>query len=107
FGTRPVWQFDADTAYTANQENDPTGMLASCYIDNTLFIREAVAEWLELPELIKRLPEFIKRNGYTTQSKLHIEPKASGKSTVQTLKRGTALNVVEAPSPKDDKETRV
>lgn len=107
YGTRPVWNFDADTAYTKNQENDPTGMLASCYIDNMLFIREAAADWLELPDLVKQLPEFVKRNGYTTQSKLHVEPKASGKSTVQTLKQSTKLNVVEAPSPKDDKETRV
>lgn len=107
YGTRPVWQFDADTAYTEDQENDPTGMLASCYIDNTLYIREASQAWLELPELVKALPEFVKRNGYTPQSKLHIEPKASGKSTSQTLRRTTALNIVEAPAPKDDKVTRV
>lgn len=102
-----AWQFDADTAYTEKQENDPSAVLASAYVDNTLFVLKASEFWLELPELVEELPRFLQANGYTNQSKLHIEPKASGKSTYQTLKRNTRFNVVEAPAPQDDKLTRV
>ncbi|MHC2992069.1 hypothetical protein OB13_10860 [Pontibacter sp. HJ8] len=106
-GKQVVWQFDADTAYTKDQKNDPTAMMASCYIAPTLYIRDVSEQWLEFPDLIKELPAFAKRNGYSSQSKIHIEPKASGKSTIQTLKRETSLNIVEAPAPDADKEVRV
>ncbi|NEM96175.1 phage terminase large subunit [Pontibacter burrus] len=106
-GRQVIWHFDADTAYTKDQKNDPTAMMASCYIEPTLYIRDVQEAWLEFPELIKELPAFVKRNGYSNLSKLHIEPKASGKSTIQTLKRETSLNIVEAPTPEVDKVTRV
>lgn len=106
-GKQAVWQFDADTAYTKDQKNDPTAMMGSCYIEPILYIRDVDEQWLEFPDLVKKLPEFAKRNGYGSQSKIHIEPKASGKSTVQTLKRETSLNIVEAPAPDADKVTRV
>ncbi|WP_375436660.1 phage terminase large subunit [uncultured Hymenobacter sp.] len=102
-----AWQFDADPAYTDKQQNDATGGMASAYIDNTLYVRNASEFRLEFPELCEKLPKYVEAHGYTSQSKLHIEPKASGKSLHQTLKRQTKLNVVEAPAPTDDKRTRV
>jgi predicted phage terminase large subunit-like protein len=102
-----AWMFDTDTAYTEKQENDPSAAMASAYIDNILYVRNVAAWRQELPDLVKELPRFVQANGYTNQSKLHIEPKASGKSTYQTLKRETKINVVEAPAPVDDKKTRV
>ncbi|MEJ8803143.1 phage terminase large subunit [Pontibacter sp. H249] len=106
-GKPVVWQFDADTAYTQDQKNDPSAFMASCYMEPILYIRDVQEAWLEFPELVKELPAFAMRNGYSNQSKLHIEPKASGKSTVQTLKRETSLNIVEAPAPDSDKDSRV
>jgi predicted phage terminase large subunit-like protein len=102
-----VWNFDADTAYTADQKNDPSALLASCYFGQTLYVRLATEMWLELPELKKRLPELLAANGYTRMSKLYVEPKASGKSVVQELRAISQLNVVEAPTPTGSKLERV
>jgi predicted phage terminase large subunit-like protein len=102
------WHFDADTAYTEKQKNDPTAFLSSCYIGQTLYVRWAGEMWLELPALKLRLMDLVKVHGYRApMSKLHIEPKASGKSVVQELRSISQLNVVEAPPPPDDKTTRV
>lgn len=100
------WEFDADTAYTKDKENDPSGFMASCYYNNILYIRDARTELLEFPELIKELPLFVNRNGYTSISKIYVEPKASGKSVVQVLRKESRLNVIEAKAPSADKITR-
>jgi predicted phage terminase large subunit-like protein len=105
-GERVVWNFDADTAFTKDQVNDPTGVMASAYVRNLLFIRQVDWVRLEMGPLCRFLPQFVERNGYTAESKLAIEPKANGKSTVQTLRESTKLNVIEAPAPTDDKVTR-
>jgi predicted phage terminase large subunit-like protein len=102
-----TWNFDADTAYTDNQKNDPSALLASCYLGQTLYVRYAGEMWLELPELKKRLPDLVLANGYTRLSKLYVEPKASGKSVVQELRAISQLNVVEAPTPTGSKQERV
>jgi len=102
-----VWLFDADTAYTADQRNAPSALLASCYLGQTLYVRLATEMWLELPELKKRLSELVNAHGYTRMSKLHVEPKASGRSVVQELRAISQLNVVEAPTPTGSKLERV
>ena len=51
--------------------------------------------------------DFAARNGYTTRSVTRIEPKATGKSVVQTAKKETQLNVTEAKAPKESKVGRV
>ena len=105
---KAVWHGDADTAYTDNQQNDPSALLISCYLGQILYVRWAGEMWLELPQLKRRLPELLKEHGAATpQSKLHVEPKASGKSVVQELRSLTQLNVVEAPAPDGDKRSRV
>lgn len=102
-----VWDFDADTAYTADQQNDPSALLASCYLGQTLYVRHVSEHWLEFPELKRTLPELVQAHGYTLRSKLHVEPKASGKTVVQELRSITQLNVVEAPTPTGSKVERV
>jgi predicted phage terminase large subunit-like protein len=102
-----VWMFDADTAYTDDTANDPSALLASCYLGQTLYVRHASEHWLELPELKRKLIDLVKAHGYTHRSKLHIEPKASGKSVVQELRSISQLNLVEAPTPVADKIQRV
>ncbi|SNR92054.1 hypothetical protein [Hymenobacter mucosus] len=105
-GQPVVWEFDADTALTKKQKNDPTGLQASAFVGNTLYIRKF--EWvrLEMGPLCRHIPEFVQGNGYGAGSMLYIEPKANGISTVQTIRENTKLNVVEAPPPTDDKVTR-
>jgi len=101
------WLFDADTAYTADQANDPSALLATCYIGQTLYVRHAAEMWLEMPELKKALPLLLGQHGYSRESKLYVEPKATGKTVVQELRSLTQLNVVEAPTPTGSKVERV
>lgn len=103
---RIINHFFLDTAYTAKSENDPTGILVACEIDNNIYIINRQKWYKEFPELIKIIPEYAYAQGYTSGSTIRIEPKASGKSVIQSLKRFTKLNITETPSPVDDKKTR-
>ena len=99
--------FFADTAYTTSMDNDPTGIIACCKIDNDLYISSAKKVRLEFPELIQFFKTWTIQNDYSSMSTLRIEPKASGKSSVQQLRRESNLNVVETPSPSETKEMRL
>ena len=99
--------FIIDPAYTANQKNDPSALLAYTYTDNKWQIVECVNVRKEFPELVKFIPEWVQKNGYTNKSRIYVEPKASGKSIVQTLVRETGLNVKEDTPPTKDKVARV
>ena len=99
--------FFLDSAFTEKTENDPSAIL-TCYKDNNiLYIVDCVEVWLDFPKLIKYIKEYVMRNGYTSYSKIFVEPKASGLSIVQQLRSSTMLNVIEAPNPVLDKVTRV
>ena len=100
------WEFYLDTAYTNKQDNDASAMLCGAFHNNELYIREVKAVRLEFPELIKEIQKFCLSNGYTNRSRIYIEPKASGKSIVQMLKRSTGLNVMEDKPPTQDKISR-
>lgn len=102
-----AWNFVSDTAFTKDESNDPSGIMAYSQIDNDFIIRFAQTEYLEFPELCKMLPSFVHQHGYTRRSLIEIEPKASGKSLVQTLKRETDLNIKEGVPPSKDKIARV
>lgn len=102
--------FFLDTAYNKkkiNADNDPSGILAACAIRNDLYILGARREWLEMPDLLRFLPEYMAANGGTSESILNIEPKASGISVIQMLKEQARLNVRQTPVPRDSKETRL
>lgn len=102
--------FYLDTAYgkkKAKQDNDPSGILAACRIDNDIYIVNAMQVWKEMPDLLRFLPQYIANNGGNNESILHVEPKANGISVVQMLREMTTLNVMQTPSPTDDKEVRL
>jgi predicted phage terminase large subunit-like protein len=101
------WHLVADTAYTKDEKNDPSGYLAYAKFENSFIIRAAQTEYLEFPELCKALPAFAHLNGYGPRSLIEVEPKASGKSLVQTLKRETSLRIKEGKPPAKDKIARV
>jgi len=94
-----------DTAYTTNQKNDETAIIITTKFQNNVLIKKTLTFYLEFPELIKKIQElavtYLGKN-----SSIFIEPKASGKSIVQQLRRISKLNVIETPSPKDSKEVR-
>lgn len=83
-----------DGAYTKNNSNDPTGLQVGCSYKNDYYILSSIDKYLEMPELIKFIPEYIKSLGVRIRM-VKIEPKASGKSIKQILKQQTKLNVSE------------
>jgi len=99
--------FVIDPAYTANEKNDPSAMLAYTFKDNKWQIIDCVNVYKEFPDLVKFIPQWVVKNGYTNRSRVYVEPKASGKSIVQTLKKETGLNVREDKPPSKDKVARV
>lgn len=110
-----TFHFFVDTAYEKKKKigkdgearNDPTGVLAVSMFKGQVYIWDYREVWMELPDLIKFLPRWVMANKYSQKSLLMIEPKASGKSTVQTLRRFTKLNVKEIEGDKDSKETEL
>lgn len=103
---RLKWDFVADTAYTEDESNDPSGYISYSKYNNDFIIRFAQTEYLEFPDLCKALKSFAEMHGYSPNSIIEVEPKASGKSLVQTLKRETSLNVKDGVPPAKDKVAR-
>lgn len=102
-----VWNFSFDGAYTEKEENDPSAIMAWAYFQNHLYIRAVESRRLEFPDLIPFIKEFVTQNGYSSSSRIYIEPKASGLSAAQTLKRYSGLNSVIDKAPTEDKVARV
>lgn len=99
--------FQLDTAYTADSDNDPSAIIAYYQEGENVYIVNVRSVYKEFPEFIAWLPGFVRENGYTAASVIHIEPKASGKSIAQQLKYNTKLNIKEDKPPKEDKLTRL
>lgn len=99
--------FFIDTAYTDKEANDPTAAIAYVKKGEDYYVLECRAEWLEFLEQTKFVLEFCEDNGYTVRSLVRVEPKATGKSVVQVMKRQTKLNILESEPPKDSKVARV
>tara|TARA_R110001583_G_scaffold69437_2_gene196891 strand:+ start:242 stop:1684 length:1443 start_codon:yes stop_codon:yes gene_type:complete len=102
-----IVNFVIDPAYTANEKNDPSALLAYTYKDNKWQVVDCINVYKEFPDLVKFIVQWVQKNGYTNQSRIYVEPKASGKSIVQTLIRETGLNVKEDKPPTKDKVARV
>lgn len=98
--------FVMDTAYTAKQENDPSAIMAYFVWRDYLFITNVGIVRKEFPDLCRYTVEWTEANSYTSKSRIYVEPKASGKSLVQQLKRETGLNVIEDEAPEVDKVAR-
>ena len=94
-------RFDEEAFMTWNFVIDPAEY------EGEFYIRCVEEQYLEFPELIKYIDDFCFRNGYNKRSRIYVEPKASGKSIVQTLRRNTRLNIIEAKPPAKDKVARV
>jgi len=106
-GEATTVDFVIDPAYTSNEKNDPSALLAYIFKDNRWQIIDCVNVHKEFPDLIKFIPQWVQKNGYSNRSRVYVEPKASGKSIVQTLQKETGLNVREDKPPSKDKVARV
>jgi len=88
------WTLYIDGAYTKNTANDPTGLQIGAKHDNNYYILSSIDKYLELPELIKYIPNFISSSGVSVNMS-KVEPKASGKSIAQLIRSQTNLNISE------------
>lgn len=102
-----IWDLWVDGAYTKQTENDPTGLLLTANQENRLYIQRFHSAHLEMPELLKLIPNFV--TSFTEKSKVFIEPKATGKTLRQLLTKDTRLNAVEIESHlvSEGKEARI
>lgn len=91
------WTMVIDGAYTKNTKNDPTGIQVYTKQGNDIYILSSIDKYLEMPELIKFIPEYINALGVHIKI-IRIEPKASGKSIAQIIRQQTKLNVAEIKS---------
>ncbi len=98
--------FVCDTAYTSDERNDPTGIMAYKIANRNLYITHFTKGWWEFLDQCKNIVDYAKEQGYKPTSIIEIEAKASGKDVVNTLKVQTALNIKEAKNPTKDKEAR-
>lgn len=102
--------FYLDSAYDEKSDkgNDPSALMAFVRINKDFYILECVEVWLNFPDLIKFLPKFYKRNLGTKLSVLYIEPKATGVSIYQVLRKSDIpFRVRKDVSPKDSKLVRL
>ncbi len=85
------WDLFVDGAYTKDTKNDPTGLLIAGVSQGNVYIFNAEDKYFELPELVDYIPKYIENKGVNIKL-IMIEPKASGKSLNQYLKKETRLN---------------
>lgn len=108
-GNQPVHYY-LDTAYNKrkrNVDNDPSGILAATTVGPDIYIIHAAKVWMEMPDLLRWLPQYMSEHWATEASRLNIEPKANGISVVQMLREQTTINVRQTPAPTEDKEVRL
>jgi len=95
-----------DTVDTEKEKNDPTAGIAYVKDGPNFYILECAAEWLDFSGQIQFVKDFAARNGYSPASIIRVEPKATGISLVQVVKKETGLNITEGKPPKGDKVAR-
>lgn len=88
------WELFIDGAYTKDTKNDPSGFQIGAKWNNDYVIWSSIDKYLEMPELLKFLPNHIISSGLNVSLSL-VEPKASGKSLVQLIRQQTKLNITE------------
>lgn len=98
--------FYVDTAYTDDTENDPCGILAFTVVDGFTFILGFVKRWMEFPAFCNFLLSYTLEMGRTDASRIWVEPKASGKSIVQELKKIPGVGIMEDEPPSGSKVER-
>lgn len=92
-------KFFLDTAYTEKQENDPSAILAAFLLKDTVYIMNTAEGYFEFPKLISFVQSYVALNDYSAYgSMIWVEPKASGKSLVQSLRTNSKLNIGEIES---------
>lgn len=97
--------FAVDTAYTSKQQNDPSGILMFSKYDGILYLLGYTEVRKEISDLVKHISRVVSDFG-GFNSKVFIEPKASGQSVYQILKTTLKMNVREVVMLEGDKVAR-
>jgi len=100
-GRRYVTDFFTDGAYTERLENDPTAQGAFIWLDNCLFIRNMSVDHVDSAYLREWIEADVKTNGYTRESFIRMEPKASGLTVIGAVKKESNLNIEAYEYPRD------
>jgi len=102
------WDLWLDGAYTKQTANDPTGIMITAFLNNILYIRYAGSKHLEMPELLKWLQVLGVEHEIKANSRVFIEPKATG-LTLQQLLRQSHFNpvLIESKLVGEGKEARI
>jgi predicted phage terminase large subunit-like protein len=101
-----VWDFFSDTAEGVGS-GDAHAVLIATKFENTLYVKWVDVSRLEIPDLIRRMNQLMTTYGDITKSKLYIEPKSTGRTIVQTIKRESMINVIMNDPPRDSKKARL
>ena len=101
-----IWNTAIDPAYSESTDNDESGFMQFGTLNNEMLIRFSEGVYKEFPELVKHTKTFSQLNGYSNKSIIFVEPKASGKSLVQFVKRESLINIKEDVPPFKDKVAR-
>jgi predicted phage terminase large subunit-like protein len=110
-----TWNLWIDGAYTKSTKNDPTGLMVAAFDERTklTYIKHARDAYLELPDLLDLLPIYAEEKGLKHKSQAYIEPKASGLSLAQMIRRnvqGLAPYIIQnkyCPLVNEGKEARL
>ena len=98
-GANLIWNAVLDGAYTKNTKNSATACLIYASYGNKLYLYDYRSWWLEFPEIVDSVPSFVLNVFDPRRSTLFVEPKAIGKSLVQTLRKEGGINIVEDELP--------
>lgn len=95
-----TWDMWVDGAYTNSTANDPTGIMIAGYSRTTkaMYVKFTKDAFMEMPQLLKVIPEIADLHDISHKSRVFIEPKASGKSLRQMINNETNLSAVEIKS---------
>ena len=106
-GEEVVWMFEIDAAYRTGEENDYTVVLAYCYLDGMIWLRDRLKVKKIITDIIPIIKEWVERNGYSDSSEIHIEPAGRGIDLVPLMIKYTEMNVIESYKPVKDKLSMV
>jgi predicted phage terminase large subunit-like protein len=98
--------FYVDTAYSSDSSADYSVILAYVKKDNCYYIVNISRKKLDFPDFINELKSQVQMYG-SARSIVKVEPKATGKTVVQSLRNSSQLNISESKAPTTDKESRL
>ena len=100
-----VVHFFVDTAFTSKETNDPSVVLAATIYQNTVYVIDILRVRMDFSGLVESIEQFYYRYA-GNRSIIYVEPKASGQSVTDFLKKKFGVNATEYKLPGGDKVER-